>query len=90
MPYNGSKETPYWFNPMALMAEAVGTSDDRYVWWYSVLGQTSNTQLTDLVALGNLSEPAYPDMNQTNIDALGLKEIFRVWMLHYLWTIITN
>jgi hypothetical protein len=90
MPFNESKTTPYWFNPMTEMANAVGTSDPRYAWWFGVLGYTSTTQLTDLVALGNLSEPAYPAMDSTNIDALGLKEIFRVWMLHYLWTEITS
>lgn len=90
MSFNGSKPDPYWFNPMTEMALAVGTSDPRYIWWYGVIGNGSPTQLTDMVALGNLSEPAYPAMNTTNIQALGFKEIHRVWMLHYLWTIITN
>lgn len=90
MPFNNSKESPYWFNPLTEMALAVGTSDERYIWWSGVLGGTSSNQLTDLEALGDLAEPAYPEMTTENISALGLREIFRIWMLHYLWTIITD
>lgn len=90
MPFNGSLPTPYWFNPMRLMAEAVGTDDERYVWWYGVLGNTSATQLTDLEVLAANTSITYPDMTSENINALGLKEIFRLWMFHYLWTIITD
>jgi hypothetical protein len=86
--FNGSKPDPYWFNPLTEMLLAVGAADPRYIWWSGVLGNSTVPQLTNMTVLGEQPEPTYPAETTENIIALGFAEFFRVWMLHYLWTII--
>jgi hypothetical protein len=87
--YDGSRGNPYWFDPVALLLEAVGPDDPRYLWWASVVGRSLGAQLTNMNSLCSLPPLQYPEMTQENIDALGLPEIFRLWMIEYLYSICT-
>jgi hypothetical protein len=72
------------------MGQAVGLSDERYIWWASVVGRQLGITFVDLNVLCSQPPLTYPAMTQENIDALGFKEIFRLWMLEYLYSIHVN
>lgn len=82
--FNGAVSDPYWFDPMQLLLDAVGASDERYVFWSGAVGNTLGKTLVNMTNICIQPAFTYPDMNQVNIDALGLKEMFRLWMFEYL------
>lgn len=69
---------------MQLMLDTVGGADPRYVWWNATVGRTNGVTYVDLEQICALPAFTYPAMTQQNIAALGLKEIFRLWMFEYL------
>ncbi|RTL34632.1 MAG: hypothetical protein EKK48_31055 [Candidatus Melainabacteria bacterium] len=81
--YNGAIGNPAWFAPMQLLLDAVGPDDPRYIFWNGALGNSLGAFLCDMEQVCEASPFAYPDMTQENISALGLKEIFRLWMFEY-------
>lgn len=82
--FNGGVSDPYWYDPMALLLDAVGPNDERYIFWNRVVGNTLGRNLVNMTMICEAPAYTYPAMNDTNIAALGLKEIFRVWMFEYL------
>ncbi|RTL34987.1 MAG: hypothetical protein EKK48_30190 [Candidatus Melainabacteria bacterium] len=68
---------------MPLLLEAVGADDERYIFWYGALGNSLGASLVDMIALCEGAALTYPEMTAENISALGLKEIFRLWMFEY-------
>lgn len=86
MVWNGIGPNPLWFDAVGYLKSAVGADDARYIWWSAAVGGSIGLYLYDMTELGALAEPAYPAMTSENIAAIGLSEVFRLWMVHYLWT----
>jgi hypothetical protein len=88
--FNGSVETPYWFDPVRLLGEAVGTDDPRYIWWRDAIGGSLGQSLIDMNQFCAQPAPAYPDMTVESIQVVGLGQVFYLWMVEYLYSITTS
>lgn len=72
------------------MRDTVGGDDAAYLWWRSAVGGSLGQYLIDMVAFCASDPPAYPDMTAENIQVVGVSEIFRLWMLEYLYSVTTS
>ena len=81
--FNGGTTDPAWFDAMQLMLDTVGPDDPRYLWWSSVVGSALPPVLVNMELMCIQPAFTYPEMNQENIDALGLVEMCRLWMFEY-------
>jgi hypothetical protein len=81
--FNGGTTDPAWFDAMGTFLTAVGALDPRYIWWSAIVGNRLGAVLVNMENLCQGPVLTYPDMNQTNIDALGLTEMCRLWMFAY-------
>lgn len=84
--FSGGVDVNYWFDPMALMLAETAPDDPRYVWWSGVLGTTLGLNLINMVTFCSQPPPAYPPLNQESFDALGLEQVFRMWLGEVLYT----